>query len=210
MDAKSGTRVAVCFGLGISVALVLLVAGAGAFSAAGGWDIGSILFLVWVWAAIWPLDANETALRALRDDPRRLTTDALILGASVASLLAVGGILIKASHSSGTTKDLLIGLGAVTVVVAWGVVHTVFTLHYARLYYRHPPGGISFNQPERPRYTDFAYLAFTIGMTFQVSDTDIQDQRIRATILRHMWLSFIFGAVIIATTINLVAGLTTK
>jgi uncharacterized membrane protein len=89
-------------------------------------------------------------------------------------------------------------------------VHTVFTLRYARLYYLDEDGGIDFNEADPPRYSDFAYLAFTIGMTFQVSDTDIQDKTIRATILRHMWLSYVFGAVIVAITINLIAGLTTK
>lgn len=71
-------------------------------------------------------------------------------------------------------------------------VHTVFTLKYARLYYTGTDGGIS----------------FTVGMTFQVSDTDVSDKGIRRTILRHMLLSYVFGAVIIAVTINLVAGLT--
>ncbi len=87
-------------------------------------------------------------------------------------------------------------------------VHTVFTLKYARLYYTGIDGGISFNEDDPPRYTDFAYLAFTVGMTFQVSDTDVSDKGIRRTILRHMLLSYVFGAVIIAVTINLVAGLT--
>jgi uncharacterized membrane protein len=71
-------------------------------------------------------------------------------------------------------------------------------------------GGIDFDEPDPPRHIDFAYLAFTVGMTFQVSDTDIQDKKIRATILRHMWLSYLFRAFIVAITINLIAGLTTK
>ncbi|MFF2772972.1 DUF1345 domain-containing protein, partial [Streptomyces bacillaris] len=79
------------------------------------------------------------------------------------------------------------------------------------LYYNEPSGsgrhGIDFNEDVAPRYLDFAYLAFTVGMTFQVSDTDISSQRIRAAILRHMLLSYLFGAVIIATSVNLVASL---
>jgi len=207
---QAGTRVAVCFAIGIAVALATLVAGSGAFSALAGWDLGSLVFLVWMWASIGPLGAEQTAAHARREDPRRLVAGAILLGASVASLAAVGGILIKAGHHTGSTKNLLIALGVVSVVIAWLVVHTVFTLHYARLYYRDPPGGVDFNEPDDPRYLDFAYLAFTVGMTFQVSDTDIRNKDIRAAILRHMLLSFVFGAVIIATTINLVAGLTTK
>jgi uncharacterized membrane protein len=69
---------------------------------------------------------------------------------------------------------------------------------------------VDFNEASRPRYADFAYLAFTLGMTFQVSDTALTTREVRATALRHALLSYLFGAVIIATTINLVAGLTTR
>jgi uncharacterized membrane protein len=86
-------------------------------------------------------------------------------------------------------------------------VQTVFTSRYARLYYSHPAGGIDFNQEAPPRYSDFAYLAFTVGMTFQVSDTDLQTSAVRATALRHALLSYLLGAVILATTINLISGL---
>ena len=78
---------------------------------------------------------------------------------------------------------------------------------YARLYYLNGSSGIDFNQDEQPTYVDFAYLAFTIGMTYQVSDTDLKTRTIRATALRQALLSFVLGAVILATTINLVAGL---
>jgi uncharacterized membrane protein len=64
-----------------------------------------------------------------------------------------------------------------------------------------------FNEKDPPQYSDFAYLSFTIGMTFQVSDTNIQSKQIRRTVLRHALLSFPLGTVIIATSINLVAGL---
>ena len=156
------------------------------------------------------LDSRQTARRAKREDPGKLLADGLLLSASVISLAAVVVVLVKAANSGALTRDLLVALAAVSVVIAWIVVHTIFTLRYALLYYVDENGGIDFNEPDAPRYTDFAYLAFTVGMTFQVSDTDIQDKRIRATILRHMWLSYVFGAVIVAITINLIAGLTTK
>jgi uncharacterized membrane protein len=81
-------------------------------------------------------------------------------------------------------------------------------LRYARLYYLNGSEGIDFNQKgEQPAYVDFAYLAFTIGMTYQVSDTDLTTRAIRSTALRQALLSFVLGAVILATTINLIAGL---
>jgi uncharacterized membrane protein len=89
-------------------------------------------------------------------------------------------------------------------------VHSLFTLEYARLYYEEPVGGVDFNQQERPTYRDFAYLAFTLGMTYQVSDTSIGSSAVRAVALRHALLSSVFGAVIIAATINLVVGLANR
>ena len=146
--------------------------------------------------------------RAVREDPAQDRCRWPSAQCEFVSLVAVGAVLIKAGHSQGTAKHVLVGVGIVSVVIAWTMVHTVFTLRYTRLYYEKHPGGVSFNESDRPRYADFAYLAFTIGMTFQVSDTDIQNKEIRATALRHGLLSYVFGAVIVATTINLIAGLT--
>ena len=80
-------------------------------------------------------------------------------------------------------------------------------LRYARLYYSDSPGGIDFNQSEAPSYVDFAYLAFSIGMTYQVSDTNLETRKIRTTALQHSLLSYLLGAVILAMTINLIIGL---
>ncbi|MBV8982235.1 MAG: DUF1345 domain-containing protein, partial [Acidimicrobiia bacterium] len=90
--------------------------------------------------------------------------------------------------------------------VSWAVVHTVFTLRYASLYYANG-GGIDFNEDDKPNYRDFAYLALTIGMTYQVSDTDLQTKPIRHTAIRHALLSYVFGAVVVAMVINVVASL---
>ena len=141
------------------------------------------------------------------EDPSRATTGAVIVVAAVASLAAVGFILVQATSTKGSSQDLLAGVGVLSVALSWFTVHTVFTLRYARLYYVGPDGGVNFNQDAPPRYLDFAYLAFTIGMTFQVSDTDLQTGSIRATALRRALLSYLFGAVILATTINLISGL---
>jgi len=172
-----------------------------------GWDVAAVVYVAWSWTTIWHRDPAATALLALREDPGRATADALLLVASVASVLAVA-LAITAGRTGGSgARDLRAALAVASVAVSWTVVQTVFIFHYARLYYRHPPGGIDFNQDAPPRYSDFAYLAFTVGMTFQVSDTDLQTTALRAAALRHALLSYLLGAVILATTINLVAGL---
>jgi uncharacterized membrane protein len=154
------------------------------------------------------MDAAATKAHATREDPGRAQTDLIVLIAAVASLAAVGVVLIRASSAKGSAQDLLVALGVLSVALSWFAVHTLFSLRYARLYYAGRAGGINFNQKELPpRYLDFAYLAFTIGMTFQVSDTDLETPTIRATALRHALISYLFGAVILGATINLIAGL---
>jgi uncharacterized membrane protein len=87
------------------------------------------------------------------------------------------------------------------------MIHTVYALRYAEIYYRDPVGGVDFGDTKSPVYADFAYLAFTLGMTFQVSDTTLSRREFRAAALRQALLSYLFGTIIIATTINLIAGL---
>jgi uncharacterized membrane protein len=103
---------------------------------------------------------------------------------------------------------LLTGIAVFTVFLSWFTVHTLFVLRYAHLYYGEPAGGIDFaNQRETPDYMDFVYVAFTVGMTFQVSDTGITDRRIRRTVIRHAMLSYLFGTVIVGVAINVVGNL---
>ncbi len=202
------TRLAVMVIAGLAVAGATAAFGGWAYAPLTGWDTAAAVFSLWVWLTIIaPLDADRTRAWATREDPGRAATDLIVIIGAVASLSAVAIVLINASSAKGSAQDLFAALGLASVALSWFTVHTLFTLRYARLYHTGPDEAISFNQKEPPRYLDFAYLAFTIGMTFQVSDTDLQAPLIRATALRHALLSYLFGAVILATTINLVAGL---
>jgi len=172
-----------------------------------GWATAALIYSAWVWIVVGRFDGEQTRAHAIVEEPARGVADALIVVLSVASLASVGIVLVQAAAASGIERALIAGLAIGSVALSWILLHTLFALRYARLYYREPAGGIDFNQHEKPRYTDFAYLAFTLGMTYQVSDTDVTDHRIRATVLGHSLLSFVFGAFILATTINLIAGL---
>jgi uncharacterized membrane protein len=200
-------RVARAAAVGAAAAIVVAIVGPWWLIPLTAWDITALVFIIGLCYRLAPLDAAGTAARSQREDPRRSTADLLLLGASLVSLLAVGLVLVRASQQQGLDKGLLVGVSVLSIVLAWGVVHTVYTLRYARLYYRGSPGGVSFNEDDPPVYLDFAYLALTIGMTFQVSDTDLQSKEIRRLALRHALISYVFGALIIATTVNLVAGL---
>jgi uncharacterized membrane protein len=172
-----------------------------------GWDIAAVIYLVMVWAAVYRMNAAVTARMAGREDPSNPVAELVVIAASIAALVAVAFALVRAGQTTGGTKALLIGLGTVSVVVSWLVVHTVYMLRYARSYYGQLPGGISFNEEDDPAYVDFAYFSFTIGMTFQVSDTNISRKDIRRLALHHALLSYLYGAVILATAINVFASL---
>jgi uncharacterized membrane protein len=196
----------------LSALIGAIVAGAAALvapwqlSSLLAWDTAAAVFCAWVWIAVRGADAVTTRRIATREDDSRPAADLVLIAASVASLLGVGFALLKASGESGTARALTTTLAAATVALSWLAVHTVFTLRYAHLYYLHG-GGIDFHNEQAPDYGDFAYVAFTLGMTYQVSDTDLTSKQVRTTALRHAVLSYVFGIAVIATTINVVAGL---
>jgi uncharacterized membrane protein len=200
-------RVALSATAGVAAAVIVVVVGPWWLAPLAAWDIAAAVLLGWTWRSLWPLDGKLTAKHATEESPNRTNTDLLLLGGSVVSLAAVGLVLVRASSEGGLEKGLLVATGVVSIVLAWGVVHTVYTLRYAKLYYQGTPKGVDFNEDDPPCYSDFAYLALTIGMTFQVSDTDLTTRAMRRLALRHALLSYMFGALIIATTINLIAGL---
>jgi uncharacterized membrane protein len=176
------------------------------YAPVAGWIAAAAVYLVWIWTSVGRMTPTRTAAHATREDPTQPAAEGLMVAASVASLAGVG-YLLMAGSANGREADVAAAAGFGSVVAAWLIVHTVFALRYARLYYLDPRGGIDFNQDEEPAYVDFAYLAFTLGMTYQVSDTDLQTRPIRATVLRHALLSYLLGAVVLATVVNLIAGL---
>ncbi|MDQ2758561.1 MAG: DUF1345 domain-containing protein [Actinomycetota bacterium] len=161
-------------------------------------------YLTWTWVLIARMDQRVTAAHAQRDDTGRTLTELVVIVSAVASLGAVALLLASSSSGSRTVQALL---SVLSVGVSWLSVHTVYTLRYGRLYYDGDARGIDFNETEPPTYLDFAYFAFNIGMSFQVSDTNISRKVIRATALRHALLAYLLGAVVVAATINLVSGL---
>ncbi len=196
----------------LSGSVGILVAGAAALvtpwqvSSLLAWDTAAAIFSAWVWVAVRGADAATTQRIATREDDSRPAAELVLIAASLASLLGVALALLKASGESGTARALTTTVAVLTVALSWLAVHTVFTLRYAHLFYREG-GGIDFHNEQAPDYGDFAYVAFTLGMTYQVSDTDLTSKRIRMTALRHALLSYVFGIAVIATTINVVAGL---
>jgi uncharacterized membrane protein len=148
------------------------------------------------------MDAEETRAHATREEPTRPGSEIVLVVAAVLSLVGVAGILF-----GGHSHEVLPMIATLTAVLtSWAAIHTVFALRYARLFFADDAGGIDFHQAEAPRYSDFAYLAFTVGMSFAIADTDLGSWRMRRHALRHALLGYLFGTVIIALIINITAG----
>lgn len=195
-------------GLVGATALALIVMTTGwRYATSVGWTAGALVYLVWTWIVVLPMDAERTREHVRPEDPPSgWRIDVVILSASVASLAGVANLL-TASSKTGSEKNIAAAVGVVSIAVAWCVVHTVFSVRYADVYYSNSASGIDFSGAEDPRFLDFFYLGFTIGMTYQVSDTTLQTGQLRRIALGQALLSYLFGAVILAVTINLVVGL---
>jgi uncharacterized membrane protein len=197
--------VAVVAGVVAAAATMPLLGIAGGLLA--GWATLGIVSVAWVLLVIWHMDATQTRAHATAEDPgRRLARVVAILG-GIASLGAVAVVIIEARHAPPLLSGLLAGVAVLSVAASWALIQTDYLLRYAHLYYAEPVGGIDFNQHEPPRYTDFAYVSVGLGMTYQVADTDVRDNGIRRIVIAQTLLAYLFGAIILATIINLVTSL---
>jgi uncharacterized membrane protein len=175
------------------------------FSLLIGWDALAVTFMVWTWAVVWPFGPAQTASHAEYEEPGRRTVFALILFGALASLVGVG--LLLAEELPPNFEAIAPGVSVVSVVISWFAVHTLYALTYAKIYFgEKPAGGIDFNTKNPPRYSDFAYVAYTVGMSFAISDTNLTSSRMRAAALKHGLLSYLFGSVIVASVVNLIAA----
>ena len=179
-----------------------------------GWVAGVVLYLVAVLFIIIGAPPERVRKRARLVDPRRWIILAIIVAAAAVSLLALGFTLQHEAHESAAALAARLTLAGLTVVASWTVTHTVFALHYAHHYYGDGPapgadddrGGLAFPGDALPDYWDFLYFSFVVGMTCQVSDVQVTSRAMRRMTLLHGVLSFFFNTVILALSVNLLAG----
>jgi len=195
----------IAFGATLAVALALGASWPVAVS--GAWGVAALLIGLAIWPRILRMDAEQTKANARDEDFSRFSGDLVLLVTSVASLVAIFYLVDEAGKRHGAAKVTLAVFAVAVIVLSWLLVQTVYTVRYGDLYYGDPIGGIDFNNDDPPDYHDFLYLALTIGMTYQVSDTTLQTRAMRRTAIRQAVLSFVFVTVILAVTINVVASL---
>ncbi|MFC9897244.1 DUF1345 domain-containing protein [Nocardia sp. NPDC127579] len=192
--------------------IVGLAAGVLTWVLSGRWPLGLLVTIIaaavfsvgWSVRVLLPKDAEATRAHASVADVDDEVGDVVLVLILIGSLTSIGILLLS---STDRNKSLYAGLAMTAVLAAWALLHTMYTARYARIYYQTPQGGIDFNSDTPPRYADFFYFSFNLGMTYQVSDTGVSDTGLRAEVLKHCLFSYIYGTVIIACSINLVLGL---
>lgn len=200
--AGAATRLALSVAIGLVIGIAF-----GALTDPGlGLLLGVVateaLFVVIGWILLWRMDSAATASTSQRDAAHARTDEIAVVGFAIAGLISIVVLLLFGSGSAHALKSLLAFLGA---FLAWASLHLMYASRYARVFFAEN-GGIDFNNSATPSFQDFFYFSYNLGMTYQVSDTTVSSRAIRAVVLRHTMLSYLFGTVILATTINLVVS----
>ena len=177
-----------------------------------GWNTGALVYLMLAWTTIARADATMTRVRAQSHDQSGYVIFLLVVTAASASFVAIGFL-------AGEFKDLPfwprtghLTLSITALLLSWLLIQTLFAFHYARWYYSREResvthrGGLNFPGGKEPDYLDFAYYAFVVGMTSQVSDVCVMTRQMRRLTLVHGVLAFIFNIAILAMSINIIGG----
>ena len=178
-----------------------------------GWDVFCIAMLFFSWVLFFSTNSDDLCVVVGKQDDGLKVIFTIV---SIAICFSVFGAIILMLGTDESPRNKLIQtlISLSPVLLSWFLLHTTFTIRYAHLYHDHDElntgskvGGIDFPSEEDPDYLDFAYFSFVIGMTFQVSDITISSRTIRRFVLMHSLVSFAFNTIIVALTINTIAGL---
>jgi uncharacterized membrane protein len=190
--------------LGLAVVAFLPAEWRAATRSLVGWDVALTLYLGLAFRLMTSSDANRIRRRAALQDEGRFTVLALVVGAALASLIA-----ILAELGGANRQPAHLVLAALTILLSWAFTHTIFAIHYAHEYYNEKApkgGGLNFPGEETPDYWDFVYFSFVVGMTSQVSDVAVTSRTLRRLVAAHGAVSFIFNATLLALTVNMAAS----
>jgi uncharacterized membrane protein len=203
LSLDAGPRLTGAVLLGGVVGVAVWLATDVALGVLAGIAVTQLAFVVAGWMVLWPMDAAATRSNARREDFRPLAEELMVVAVALCGLVAIVLLLVRGRSDPGHAAAATALCG---VFLAWAALHLMYAARYAYVYYE-SAAGIDFNSDQPPAYRDFFYFSYNLGMTYQVSDTNVSSTTIRAIVLRHTLLSYVFGTSILATAINLVVGL---
>jgi uncharacterized membrane protein len=174
------------------------------------WNVGVLMFLVLVFWLMTSLSAAQISERYQDEDETAPVILVISVMAAIVAMISIFAFLAILDQVSEAEKSLRIGLVAFTIVDAWLLIPTMFTLHYADMFYSAAPDArpLSFPDTQTPAFWDFAYFSFTIAAACQTADVSTTQGTIRKVVIVHSVLSFFFNAAILGLAINVTAGLT--
>ena len=177
------------------------------FNALIFWDMFASTYLLLCWIVFLTMPIRLIRHNASKEDGSKLFVFVMIILSSLVGMVAVLLLIKEDVHI--ITKGLLLLVAVPGMIFSWAIVHTIFTFHYAHLFYSgKSEGGLEFPGGEKePDYLDFAYFSFGIGCTFQVSDVEISLRKIRRLSLFHGLLSFMLNTFVVALSINIISGI---
>jgi uncharacterized membrane protein len=174
------------------------------------WNVGVVLFVVLLYAKMTRLSADDMCSRFIEDDETAPVILFFAVLAAFLSLVAIVEILSTIKQASGGVRAAHLVLAAVTVASSWTLVPTLFTMHYADMFYSVVPGGdrpLNFPKTAQPLFWDFAYFSFTIAAACQTADVATNCIGVRKVVIAHTVISFVFNAAVLGFAINVTAGL---
>jgi uncharacterized membrane protein len=178
------------------------------------WDCGVWTFIGLTWLMVAHSPKDKMRATVLANDQGRVGVLLLVLCVIAVSVAAIFGLLQKPKSGDGAAAPQ-VAIAVLTIVSSWLLMHLMFALHYAHRFYRDDPTtpeqdateGLAFPGGAAPDYWDFIYFAFVVGMTFQVSDVQVTSRGMRRLVLSHSVAAFAFYTIVLALSINIVAGL---
>jgi uncharacterized membrane protein len=174
-------------------------------------DLAAAVYLAAVWLMMLRSTVGGIKERASIEDERKWTVLLLGSASAIAVLVALAFELHKAKNLSPVSGGLHVALAAATILLSWVFMNTLFALHYAHEYYAPgddgTAGGLRFPGDDAPDYWDFVYFSFVVGMTFQVSDVQVESRMLRRLVVAHGALAFFFNVGVLALAINIAASL---
>lgn len=215
-NLRAAIRLLFCLVIAAGVFVISLVSGLQLLTAILlAWDVFSAALILMSVILFFTTKADDVRKLAQRQDESRYVIFLLVLGTVCVSLVGIL-LLMKPADPTMVNRSSHHGIALAGVALSWILLHTMFTLRYAHLYYTDPGiadaasqiGGLEFPDGlKAPDYPDFAYFSFIVGMTFQVSDISISSRQIRRVVLLHSIISFVFNTIIVALTISALSNL---
>jgi uncharacterized membrane protein len=207
---RNRPRMIVALGIGIIGALAVPSHMRPMVRVLAGWDLAVWSYLVLIWLHMARADEHSVREFAQRDDENAGVVLFVICLATLASIAAIVLELASAKNLGAASTLAHYVLTGLTMFGAWFLIPTIFTLHYARLYYSSDPHETALLFPDRklqPNYWDFLYFSFTIAVASQTSDVVLRSRSIRRAALAQSILSFYFNVAVLGLCVNIAAGL---